>query len=484
MRLTNEELENIKKKYGVKTIWSWSRLEKARQSKNEFYLTYVKHIQEDRTDCVYGTMGGLCHDTLEKLYEKQIQYDEMLTYFDENWSTAIDIMDLKFDRNDSEKNRSIGSKYKENLEHFFMHHTPIQSKDVSVEEFILTKWDDDIIFQGYADCIFKDKEKFYHIIDFKTSTKYSPSTMKEKCGQLVNYALGFHQLGVSIDRIKIAWNFLKYATVKYTQSTGKMASRDIERRDIGLKLQTNAKMWLKKLGYEENQINKYTDELIKTNSIDCLPEDVREKFEITDCYVYVPLTQELIDYWKQIVKETVEEIENLTKEYEKRLTIDPTHAEEVWIDSLEDVEKESYYYATLSGYSANLNISYKRYLEALDAKKNGIDRFNSVGSDIDDNELLNGLFDNGDNNVATDNTDNIYGGSNANCDNSIDSGNCNNDSGNSEHEEIRVPITVPDEAERILLEAVINDCNNGDSSSNTSNNNDNDDLDMSWLNDL
>lgn len=389
MRLSNEELNKIKEKYGVETIWSWSRLEKARQSKNEYYLQYIRHLKEDRQDCVYSTMGGLCHDSLEKLYEGQIEYDEMTTYFNENWIAAIDIMDLKFDRNDSEKNRSIASKYKENLEHFFEHHNKIPYK-VICEQFILTLFDK-IVFQGYADAIFKDDENNYHIIDFKTSTKYSASGQKEKCGQLVCYALGLHQKGIQLKDIKIAWNFLKYVTIQYEQANGKIASKDVERREIGSKLITNVKMWLKKLGYED-KIDEYVDEMVGTNSIECLPDDVRCKYKISDCYVYVDLTQDLIDYWTEIVKETVTQIEHMTEEYNEKLLTDPTHADEVWFDSIEDVEKESYYYANLSGYSGLLNKSYGRYLDYLESKKNGGDLFGGVGSDLDDNDIMSALF--------------------------------------------------------------------------------------------
>lgn len=390
MRLSGQELDKIKEKYNVETLWSWSRLERARQSRNEYYLQYIRHVKEDRTDCVYGIMGGLCHDSLEKLYENQIEYDEMITYFNQNWIAAIDIMDLKFDRNDSDKNRNIASKYKENLEHFFEHHNKIPYK-VVCEQFILTLFDD-IVFQGYADAIFKDDKDDYHIIDFKTSTKYSASGQKEKCGQLVCYALGLHQKGIPLDHIKIAWNFLKYVTIKYEQANGKIASKDVERREIGSKLITNVKMWLKKLGYED-QIDEYVDKMLATNSIDCLPDDVREKYTVSDCYVYVDLNQGLIDYWTGIVKETVSQINELTKEYNEKMLIDPAHADEVWFDSIEDIEKGSYYYANLSGYSGLLNKSYGRYLDYLDNKKNGGDLFSGVGSDIDDDDdMLNILF--------------------------------------------------------------------------------------------
>lgn len=379
MRLSTSEFDKIKNKYGIETLWSWSRLDKARMSKNEYYLTYIKHIPGDRNDCVYAPMGNLCHDTLEKLYSNEIQYEDMIEYFKDNWVALIDISDLRFDRNDSEKNRKIGSKYKENLEHFFVNHDKI-AYPVAVERFLLTNFDG-IYFQGYADAIYKDDNGVYYIIDFKTSTKYSVSEQVKKSGQLVCYAIGLNQMmNIPFDKIKVAWNFLKYVNVKYEQANGAIASKDIERRDIGIKLTTPVKMWLKKFGYDPDD---YIDNMIESNSISVLPQEVQEKFSIHDCYVYVDLDKELIRYWESIVKETVSTIEKLNKAYQSALVSDPERAEEVWMDPIEDVEKESYYYATLSSYSGNLNKSYGRYLDYLEKKKNEADLFYGISNEAD-----------------------------------------------------------------------------------------------------
>lgn len=386
MRLTTNEIDKIKEKYGVNTLWSWSRLEKARNYLYEFYLTYIANIKEDRLDCVYGIMGGLCHDILEKLYNNELQYEDMESYFDTNWTTVIDVADLKFDRNDSEKNRSIAAKYKENLAHFFKYHVVIPYK-VITEHFILTKFTDDIIFQGYTDVIFKDDDGLYNIIDFKTSTKYTTSTQKEKCGQLVCYAIGLSQLNnISFKDIRIGWNFLKYVSVKCVQANGSTKIRDIERREIGSSLASSAKMWLKKLGYAD-QIDEYLSKMVLENSIDCLPDDVKEKFTISDCYVYVDLTEELINYWKKIAVETITDINKRIEAYETALTTNSDEADKIFYDSQENIAKESYYYATLSGYSANLNKPYKIYLEKLDEKKNGIITYDSLGSELSDDDM-------------------------------------------------------------------------------------------------
>ena len=38
----------------------------------------------------------------------------------------------------------------------------------------------------------------------------------------------------------------------------------------------------------------------------------------------------------------------------------------MFYDSIEDISKESFYYATLSEYSANKNPCYKKYLDSLE----------------------------------------------------------------------------------------------------------------------
>ena len=154
-RLTYEQLQAIMKKEGVDRIWSWSKINCFHTSPYEYYLKYIKKAKEDRANSIYVTTGGLAHDILEKYYTNQIQYDEMLEQFEDGWTVAADIADLKFDRNDEEKNASIKNKYYENLVHFFNNHTVLENKPI-IEQFAKVKIDGNL-FQGYIDCAFKDK---------------------------------------------------------------------------------------------------------------------------------------------------------------------------------------------------------------------------------------------------------------------------------------------------------------------------------------
>lgn len=371
-RLTSEELQTLMKNEGVSRIWSWSKWNCFHTSPYEYFLKYILHKKEDRTDCIYTTTGGIAHDIMERRYTGKLPYEQMIDDFEDGWVTAFNIAEMKFDRNSPEKNDKISQKYYENLKHFFMNHTPLKYKPV-IEQFVKAKIGDNL-FQGYIDVCFKDDEGNFNILDWKTSSIYKGKKAENECGQLVIYAIGLNQQGVPMDKIHICWNFLKYVSIQYEQANGAVKTREVERCKIGESLQTNAKMWLKKLGYAD-QVDDYLKLLLDTNDIECLPKEVQEKYIISDCYVYVPLTDELINRWKEIIISTINDIELREKDYEE------TQSDKAFWDTDESVETQSYYFSTLCGYSPNLHLPYKAYLERTEKAKDG-DVFSGVGSSI------------------------------------------------------------------------------------------------------
>lgn len=369
-RLTSEELQTLMKNEGVSRIWSWSKWNCFHTSPYEYFLKYILHKKEDRTDCIYTTTGGIAHDIMERRYTGKLPYEQMIDDFEDGWVTAFNIAEMKFDRNSPEKNDKISQKYYENLKHFFMNHTPLKYKPV-IEQFVKAKIGDNL-FQGYIDVCFKDDEGNFNILDWKTSSIYKGKKAENECGQLVVYAIGLNQQGVPMDKIHICWNFLKYVSIQYEQANGAVKTREVERCKIGESLQTNAKMWLKKLGYAD-QVDDYLKQLLDTNDIKCLPKEIQEKYIISDCYVYVPLTDELINRWKETIISTINDIELREKDYEE------THSDKAFWDTDESVEAQSYYFSTLCGYSPNLHLPYKAYLERTEKAKDG-DVFSGIGS--------------------------------------------------------------------------------------------------------
>jgi hypothetical protein len=366
-RLTGEQLEALMKKEGVDRIWSWSKINCFHTSPYEYYLKYIKRAKEDRADSIYTTTGGLAHNILEKFYTDEITYDKMIEEFEDGWMVAAEIADLKFDRSDEERNGKIKDKYYENLVHFFNNHTVLKNKPV-IEQFVKVKVGNNL-FQGYIDCAFKDDEDCFVIEDFKTSSIYKGAKAENESGQLVLYAIGLNQQGIPMDKIKICWNFLKYVTIQYEQKNGTIKTREVERCKIGESLQSNAKTWLKAFDYEPDE---YLKAMLDTNSIDCLPDEVKEKYIISDCYVYVDLTDELINKWTEHVVTVIKDIELREADYAE------THSDACFYDTDESVKEQSYYFANLCSYSRALHKPYDDYCKRLEAAQNGQDMFSGL----------------------------------------------------------------------------------------------------------
>ena len=360
-RKTSEELKAICKNFGVDTLWSWSRYHCYKQDKWEYYLKYILHEKEDRTNSIYCVSGGNVHDIIENLYTGKIKYEDMSEAYEDSLFT-MNCAELKYNRSDSEKNEAIANKYENCIRHFFKHHNLIELPH-KVEHFITIKISDNIYMQGYVDMLFIEpytdengnEKKKVHIVDWKTSTRYQGKKIDEECGQLVIYAEGIRQaLNIPLEDIICEWNFLKYVTVTYEQKNGKTKDRYIERNAIGESLINTAKMWLKHFEYNEEEIEKYTDEMILNNNIDCLPKEVREKFMIKDCYVQVPLSETKIEELKADIIDTVGEIDNKTEEYSK------TKDENLFWQDVTDADE--YRLQNLCGYSRKLHKPLDKFL--------------------------------------------------------------------------------------------------------------------------
>ena len=388
-RKTKEELKEICKQLNVDTLDSWSKYHCYKQDRWEAFLKYVLHEKEDRTNGIYAVSGGYCHDIIEKFYKDEIKYEDMIELYEDSLLT-MNIAELKYDRNDSEKNEKIANKYENCIRHFFMNHDVIKQPH-RIEHFIIIRISEDIVLQGYIDFLFTEKyqdkdgnEKTrIRIVDWKTSTKYTGQKIDAECGQLVIYVEGIRQaLGIPLEDIICEWNFLKYVTVTYEQKNGTLKNRHIERNSIGESLVNTAKMWLKHFGYEDN-IETYVDTMILDNTIDCLPKEVREKFIVKDCYVEVPLTEEKIEALKVDIVDVIHDFRRREAEYKV------TKDEMLFWQDITDAD--AYRLATLSGYSRKLHKPYDAYLKEQEMFQNNTDDEENDNSDNfsnNDDDLL------------------------------------------------------------------------------------------------
>ena len=369
MRKTFEELEEIKKKYNVDTLWSFSRFDTYRTSKFEYLLKYIQHKPEDNNVIsAYGSLGGAVHDIIENLYDGKLKFEQLENEFDDVWTTNIEIADLKFDRCDSVKNDNIKTKYYKNLLHFFKNYQQLPYKMLN-EQYLLIKITDDIIFNGYADAIYCNEDGIYTIVDYKTSTKYSAKSLAAHSAQLVLYSEALRQAGIPKDRIRCCFNFLKYVDIDCKQVNGKIKTRTVERAEIGNSLQASAKTWLKKYGYEDDML-MYLDALAQSNDIKVLPEDVQKKFVVKDCYVYIDNIWDLYDELKEEIIETIAEINEKAEKYNELKDTDLEAAENLFWDDDETLKAQSYYFNNLCGYRINTIKPFAEYINRINADKN------------------------------------------------------------------------------------------------------------------
>lgn len=392
MRVNSEKIKKMCEALGTDRLNSWSRVNCIHNSLYEYYLKYILHKEEDRDDSIYKVTGGISHDILEKYYTAQIPYDAMVEEFEDGWTTAFDIAELKFVRGDGDRNKSIANKYYYDLKNFFSTHERIKDR-IDIEQFITVKIGEEY-YQGYIDAKVTDADGNITILDWKTSSIYKGDKAKNECGQLVMYAMALHQQGIPYEKIRIAWNFLKYQCVTVQSKKGVKKVREIERCELGEKLQANAKMWLKDAGYSEEQVFEYLDQLVQTNDITVLPEEVQNKYEFHDCYVYVDLTEELINHWESFIIDTMKLIREKEKKYlDLKENGKFEEADKLWWEDEESLKKQSYYLTNLCGYSANLHKPLKAYLEKLDSNKNGdiLGQKKEDEYDVDDLSWLNDL---------------------------------------------------------------------------------------------
>lgn len=358
------KLQEIKEKYNVDQVWSWSKYKTYRDDKYMFYLKYILRVIEDMPNSRYSFMGEISHKILQDTYEEKLKYEDMLEKFEDGILEA-DIKNLKYDRTNEEKNKRIAKNYEDSLRLFFKNHKQIPYK-VKNEVFMLT-FVGDYLFQGYID-LMHNEDGDCVITDWKTSSIYKDQKLIAEAGQLYTYAIYVCNMGFPVEKIKLRWNFMKYVNVECEQANGESKIRTILRCELGKDLYSSAKMWFKKLKYNgkptEEQMEHIEECLIgfaKTNDISCLPEDVQSKFNIEDCYVYIDCNKKVLEQFIDEVCKDLDEANRKMKEYEK------SKDKMIWWTEVTD--KDFYFHANLSGYSKKYHLGYAKYLDDLKKKE-------------------------------------------------------------------------------------------------------------------
>lgn len=378
----------LKQKYNVSKIWSWSRYNSYKTDPYGYLLKYILKERETK-ESIYGVSGGVCHDIIERFYKNELKYEDMIEEY-ETKLLEMNLSELKYNRSNSDANEKIADKYEDNIRLFFKNHIPIVSKVLTEQTAVIKVGKS--IFQGYIDFIHKDELGNFIITDWKTSTRYTGKKIDKEKGQLVLYAESLIQAGIPVDKIKIRWNFLKYCEIEYDlKGIDKETKLNKTKTTIGLrnewisKIKTNLSMWLKEAGYDELEIEDMIMTAIENNNLDNIPIEISNRYKVRDCYVYIPLNQEVIDELKDDMIQTLAEILRNELEYNKLIQNNEKEKAEKLFWTEIDQSNEFYFY-NLCGYSVNQHKPFKEYLDNArmfvnDEYKDNTDGLSEVCSD-------------------------------------------------------------------------------------------------------
>lgn len=376
-RLDKKSMEAIKKKYNTDTIYSWSRISCYAERPWEYYIRYIQRHKVD-TQNVYTKFGTLVHDLVQGVYEGTHTKEELPEKFSSavtEWSISSE---LKF------PNESIEKGYIENLKYYFKD-LEILDIDMMIEKPVQTVFKDgdrNIVFIGYIDGIYQDDDKNIVILDFKTSSisGFTGKGLKENSKQLLLYAIGVSQMtGVPIERIKPRFDMAKYVKVSYLQKNGKWSKATPKER---MKLVESQENRIRTLLMDMKIDFFTTDDMIQKakeeNSLDSLPEEVRERFLVEPAYIDVEATEET-------TKELEEWIIAQVKDLEYKSGLD--NLDEVFPEPNLAVDKDAFFYYNLA---PNLLEFHREYQEKKMLNERAQTEL-SIDS-IEDDDMLSNLF--------------------------------------------------------------------------------------------
>lgn len=298
MQKNKEELEKQveeMKKNGI-PVFSFSRLGTYNDCPYAYKLGYVDDIEG--LDNVYSLLGGAIHDGLEDIYNGK--ENKLQEKFDNQYNECIK-QHLYFPKESTEES------YLANINHYIKYFEKDDLKSLNEYMFLIDI--NGVNMVGYIDRVTKDPDgDGLRIIDYKTSTKYSKSTLVEHGRQLVLYAIAVEKIS-GLKVTSLCWNMLKYATVKYLgkKKFKRKEGTIYERNKIIATFRAELIGAFEEIGYSEDEaIEKYYEALISNH----IPDEISHLIEIKDGYQYYPYNDETKNDLIQYVTETVDKIKN------------------------------------------------------------------------------------------------------------------------------------------------------------------------------
>lgn len=311
MRLSHKQLEGIKSKFGVDRLWSYSRVSTFLEHPWEYRIVYLDKLT--RSSNVYTYFGTICHDIIQEYYEGKHSYEQMETLFDQailEWRTG--------DTGYRFMNEKIEAGYVDNLADYFKNTEVVPYKVVNERPICVQLYDEkrkkNVVFTGYLDSEYVDEDGIFNIVDYKSSSKsgFSGKQLKEKSKQLMLYAIGVNQFrGIPFEKIRLRFDMMKYYEIFFLQKNGKWKGSKQERAKWVATQEKKIRTVLLDNGFDAFEIDEMVEVAIVANKLDSLPDCVKDRFELKNCYIDVTITEEEAEELKEFMLDTIARCEEL-----------------------------------------------------------------------------------------------------------------------------------------------------------------------------
>jgi hypothetical protein len=334
--MSEHEERIIPKQYQERELYSFSRLGSFKNCEYEYWLNYIKKLSKLQN--IYGFIGGSVHDLTQSMQRKEIDNNQALELFNQELLKA-ELQGFKFPSDKVKQN------FTECILHFLKNYKVVDAEKFEIEKEIYCSIGKlDTVILGYLDILYHFKDGVIEIQDYKSSTMFSAKDLPEKSRQLVLYAYALAKdYGIKVNSIK--FNMLKYATIIWQGKT-KKRSVNYQRNQICLKLKNEFKKDLLAMNKPEMEVNFIIAQAIESNKI---PDILKDKYQISDCLIEVPLTDESITELENYIDDTVTKI--MSKDVNNEGDWQPT-----------DLNKNSFYCSTLCSQRKSCKY-YKQYIE-------------------------------------------------------------------------------------------------------------------------
>lgn len=316
-RLTYDEMNELKDKYNVDTIYSYSRLSTFLETPWEYRVRYLEKNKVD-TSNVYTVFGTHVHDSLEAYYNGEKKKEDLLKDFDDF------VIDWQLLSNHKFPSENIEKGYIENIRHYFKTFEPVEAntKTEVTTKVVVERDGRNYVLVGYIDMMWGkvvDGEPHVYILDFKTSSKggFSGESLREKAKQLMVYALGVYQQGkgkIKAENIHIGFDMIKYVTKEIMKANGDWGKPAlVERRKIVENIENKARALMLKEDHSIPDMDNIIAKCKEDDTIEHLPDSIREQFRFTNGYIFLDMDEETMQETADWFVDTVHRLQEAIK---------------------------------------------------------------------------------------------------------------------------------------------------------------------------